>query len=262
MAETIVEWFGNEHGSDCGYCKSQGTNLSHGMWAHCMSCETYENLLNRGWRRSGMYCYKPVMDKTCCPQYTIRCDTTQVKLSKSQKKVLKRVNKFLISGVKPITKNDEKSITMINVSKDIDFKQHVHVKCASNLCNAAKVSQNVNDTESQNEAKENPPSSSNREKTVAGADSNKPKCRKAKEIRRENKLRKVGKKSDVNNPPFVNYQNGNKEKSIEDFIDELPSEVVHKLEFSLINVKDKDLFDATLEEEFELYRKYQHVIHW
>jgi len=22
--------------------------------------------------RSGKYCYKPIMDQTCCPQYTIR----------------------------------------------------------------------------------------------------------------------------------------------------------------------------------------------
>ena len=67
MGETIVEWFGLGKGSDCGYCKSESSKLSHGMWAHRMSCQTYEELLDRGWRRSGMYCYKPLMDKTCCP---------------------------------------------------------------------------------------------------------------------------------------------------------------------------------------------------
>ncbi len=41
------------------------------------------------------------MDKTCCPQYSIKCDAVNFKLSKSHKKVLKRVNKFLSSGVKP-----------------------------------------------------------------------------------------------------------------------------------------------------------------
>ena len=50
--------------------------------------------------RSGKYCYKPTMNMTCCPQYTIKCDTLKFKLSKSQKKVIKRVNKYLITGVK------------------------------------------------------------------------------------------------------------------------------------------------------------------
>ena len=29
-------------------------------------------MLDRGWRRSGTYCYKPDMKRTCCPQYTIK----------------------------------------------------------------------------------------------------------------------------------------------------------------------------------------------
>lgn len=48
-----------------------------------------------------MYCYKPTMNLTCCPQYTIRCHPLEFKLNKSHKKVLKRVNKFLILGLKP-----------------------------------------------------------------------------------------------------------------------------------------------------------------
>lgn len=40
-------------------------------WAHALSCATYKNLLDQGWRRSGSYLYKPDMGRTCCPQYTI-----------------------------------------------------------------------------------------------------------------------------------------------------------------------------------------------
>lgn len=39
------------------------------------------------------------MNKTCCPQYTIKCDVMGFKPSKSQKKVLKKVNKYLNTGV-------------------------------------------------------------------------------------------------------------------------------------------------------------------
>lgn len=38
------------------------------------------------------------MKQTCCPQYTIRCEALNFKLSNSHKKVIKRVNRFLISG--------------------------------------------------------------------------------------------------------------------------------------------------------------------
>ena len=41
------------------------------------------------------------MDKTCCPQYAIKCEVLNFKLNKSHKKVVKRVNKYLNSGVKP-----------------------------------------------------------------------------------------------------------------------------------------------------------------
>lgn len=42
------------------------------MWAESLTVEDYQYLIDRGWRRSGKYCYKPVMDITCCPLYTIR----------------------------------------------------------------------------------------------------------------------------------------------------------------------------------------------
>lgn len=35
--------------------------------------QDYQAMIDRGWRRSGDYCYKPDMRRTCCPQYTIRC---------------------------------------------------------------------------------------------------------------------------------------------------------------------------------------------
>mgnify|MGYP001800485077 CR=1 FL=1 len=45
--------------------------------------------------RSGMYCYHPQMHRTCCPQYMIRCDVTNFKITKNQKKVIKKFNRFV-----------------------------------------------------------------------------------------------------------------------------------------------------------------------
>jgi len=30
-------------------------------------------MIDRGWRRSGLFCYKPDLKRSCCPQYTIKC---------------------------------------------------------------------------------------------------------------------------------------------------------------------------------------------
>lgn len=101
MAEksyTIVEYFGGDSGYSCGYCKNQLGNFSHGMWSHTMTVQDYQDLIDRGWRRSGKYVYKPIMNKTCCPQYTIRCHALKFQPSKSHKKILKKMSKFLTKG--------------------------------------------------------------------------------------------------------------------------------------------------------------------
>ena len=49
--------------------------------------------------RSGKYCYKPVMHKTCCPQYTIRCTANDLTLNKSHKRVIKRFNRYLNTNI-------------------------------------------------------------------------------------------------------------------------------------------------------------------
>jgi arginine-tRNA-protein transferase len=59
---TIVEWLGvddNDNddeddttsGHRCGYCKSRNSSFSTGMWAHSVTPQVYQNLINRGWRR-------------------------------------------------------------------------------------------------------------------------------------------------------------------------------------------------------------------
>ncbi|XP_053476563.1 arginyl-tRNA--protein transferase 1 isoform X1 [Ictalurus furcatus] len=98
---SIVEYFGGDDGHRCGYCKNAKGNFSHGMWAHSMTVQDYQDLIDRGWRRSGKYVYKPVMNKTCCPQYTIRCHALNFHPSKTHKKILKKMTKFLSKGEKP-----------------------------------------------------------------------------------------------------------------------------------------------------------------
>ena len=98
-SETRVSICGiNAH--ECGYCKSESgpktdSSISYGITADVMTVEDYESMMLLGWRRSGTYFYKPIMYETCCPQYTIRLRVGEFKYSKSQKKVLKNVAKYL-----------------------------------------------------------------------------------------------------------------------------------------------------------------------
>jgi len=83
----------------CGYCASSSySSLSYGMHAKELRVEDYQDLIDLGWRRSGNWLYKPNNRKTCCPQYTIRLDVERFKPSKSQKRVKKRMERFLSVG--------------------------------------------------------------------------------------------------------------------------------------------------------------------
>ncbi|KAI0265192.1 arginine-tRNA-protein transferase [Gloeopeniophorella convolvens] len=94
---TIVEAFPPQN-SSCGYCHSNSeTSFQSGsLHAHRMSCSVYQRMIDRGWRRSGLYCYKPDLRRSCCPQYTIKLDATQFKASKSQRKLMNRWNHYVL----------------------------------------------------------------------------------------------------------------------------------------------------------------------
>ncbi|KAF7830959.1 arginyl-tRNA--protein transferase 2-like [Senna tora] len=92
--------------SSCGYCRSPGrTSISHGLWAHSLTVNDYQDLLDRGWRRSGCFLYKPEMERTCCPSYTIRLKASDFVPSKEQLRVSKRLQRFL-DGTLDVKKAD------------------------------------------------------------------------------------------------------------------------------------------------------------
>lgn len=81
-----------ENAHSCGYCKSgSDSSISFGFITQRIQAEEYEQLMLRGWRRSGTYFYKPLNHMTCCPMYSIRLRAASFQPSKSQKKVLKQI---------------------------------------------------------------------------------------------------------------------------------------------------------------------------
>ncbi|XP_064121115.1 arginyl-tRNA--protein transferase 1-like [Macrobrachium nipponense] len=202
------------------------------MWAHRMAVGDYQDLIDRGWRRSGKYCYKPTMNKTCCPLYTIRCDALDIRLTKGQKKVLKRVHRYLSHGdIKPEggkisdhekcvspTGNQEYVKPKFDTTKDLSMVSvsPAAIKNAKGTCTASAREPNCSisdevllvdgsvdkNSHSQNSGKVMQPVrgsdtsnlSPKSPHQVAGADPSKPLCRKSKLIRLERREAKLAKR--------------------------------------------------------------------
>ncbi|XP_067156431.1 arginyl-tRNA--protein transferase 1 isoform X1 [Apteryx mantelli] len=304
---SIVEYFRGEDGYRCGYCKNETGNLSHGMWAHSMTVQDYQDLIDRGWRRSGKYVYKPIMNKTCCPQYTIRCQALHFQTSKSHKKVLKKMLKFISKGdVSKVMGGEEPMDSHIEdvVACNYEYRNESHVSQAElkllSVDHTERAETEDKDKEQMKEevnvkkvessslqihmAKGTPvpgePSHSTKivhalPKPGKGADLNKPPCRKAKDIRKERKLQKLlqnqmctceGSPLQAGDQVLL-LQNSkskpNQPKTVEDFIfASLPDDAAHKLEVRLVRSSPpSSQFEATFQESYQVYKRYQMVIH-
>ncbi|XP_007935015.1 arginyl-tRNA--protein transferase 1 [Orycteropus afer afer] len=296
---SVVEYKGLKNSYHCGYCDSKEGKASCGMWAHSLMAQDYQALIDRGWRRSGKYVYKPVMNQTCCPQYTIRCRPLQFQPSKSHKKVLKKMLKFLAKG--EISKGhceDEPMDSLVEdaVAGDFALINKLDIQCdLTTLSDDLKQSLESEEKEKGKNAKEEPrdliqsqhteeklgsgePSHSVKAHTVPkpgkGADLSKPPCRKAKEIRKERKRLKLMQPSAAGELQGVPAQGeppslippkakSNQPKSLEDLIFEpLPEDAAHKLEVRLVPVSFEDPeFKSSFSQSFSLYVKYQMTIH-
>jgi arginine-tRNA-protein transferase len=107
--------------SDCGYCKGERASLlpgnvspndsskSWGMLADAMSAKTYEEFIARGWRRSGTHLYKPCNFESCCPTLTIRLQADQFQMTKSQAKVMRKMQNLLKPATRKKQKTNQKS---------------------------------------------------------------------------------------------------------------------------------------------------------
>ncbi|XP_062436411.1 arginyl-tRNA--protein transferase 1 isoform X3 [Rhea pennata] len=304
---SIVEYFGGESGYRCGYCKNETGNLSHGMWAHSMTVRDYQDLIDRGWRRSGKYVYKPIMNQTCCPQYTIRCQALHFQTSKSHKKVLKKMLKFISKGeVSKVMSGEESMDSHIEdiVSCSYEYRSESHVSQAEltplSVDHTERVETEDKDKEqmkgevnvqkvesgslqihvAKDTSVPGEPSHSTKivhalPKPGKGADLNKPPCRKAKDIRKERKLQKLlqnqmctceGSSLQAGDQVLLlqnSKSKANQPKTIEDFIfASLPDDAAHKLEVRVVRSSPpSSQFKATFQESYQVYKRYQMVIH-
>ncbi|XP_052468442.1 arginyl-tRNA--protein transferase 1 isoform X3 [Carassius gibelio] len=248
------------------------------MWSHNMTVQDYQDLIDRGWRRSGKYVYKPVMDKTCCPQYTIRCHALNFHPSKTHKKTLKKVNRFLSKGEMPVERHDEarEGEPMVSAHEEgvqlppqdpleVDHSdvQDISTSPDTDTTNSAAPTPAREDAAPAPEEK----TPNVTPKPAKGADPSRPLGRKAKDIRKERRLQKEqqkqqdAKSSSVD--PSPSKSSSNQLKSLEEFITEsLPNDPLHRLEVRLVRSNPPSpQFKASFDASYQVYKLYQMVIH-
>ncbi|XP_018312454.1 arginyl-tRNA--protein transferase 1 isoform X2 [Mycetomoellerius zeteki] len=279
---SIVEYYAEREGYQCGYCKKPNTNFSHGMWAHSLTVHDYQSLIDRGWRRSGCYCYKPMMNQTCCPQYTIKCKALDFRISKSQKKILKRMTKFLrneltkdnVGGMSEDQQDD------IDISNEEALNYSKHLKRAQknqSQINVSSVDDEVDERLSVNLMKtgsqKNSTVSNSNQVQLTNANSKNSlhvrneivdvvPCKKAKLLRIERKKSKLlaqGKSQSEIESIMREKKQQNCIKIVEELFEEVYTGL-KKLEMKLVRVMS-DEFLNTLETSANLYKKYQMTIH-
>ncbi|KAK9301251.1 hypothetical protein QLX08_006330 [Tetragonisca angustula] len=290
---SIVEYYGEQDRYKCGYCKSPNTNFSHGMGTHILTVQDYQALIDRGWRRCGSYCYKSIMDQTCCPMYTIKCEALQFKISKSQKKILKRMTKFLRNELHcddtmdtyegdyrdntDIEELPTHSKHFLNADKDIsgtDVKfidDEINARLHPSVSDKKKKKYDTEIKKSNSESIPIPSSHNNdshgTSQSLQSIEMNPTRapCMKAKLLRKQRKQHKLmiqGKTQEEIETIFKENKQENQAKSIEQLFDEMYKGNNRRLELKLVRISPMSSgYLNTSKQSYEIYRKYQTAIH-
>ena len=255
MDGSVVEYVSTfETPTKCGYCKRYDTSYTQGVWGYKMACHDFQALVDRGFQRSGNYVYRPVMRKTCCPQYVIRMDVREFKISKSQKSCIKKFKRYLVEGLPE--KEKEKDPLDSSSTEGASCQQ------GSTSGEAQPLSSKVKGKP----RKEVRPG--------AGPDPNKPLCKKAKILRQERRAKKqlIGSQKEAasssskdNQPTLAREEPQDSELSQElkellTFTNEEGN--VHTFKTRLLPAKHSDPdFASTSDESYEVFHKFQTGIH-
>lgn len=61
-----------------------------------MRADHYQELMDRGWRRSGSTYYKPDLPRSCCPHYTIRLKAADFQARRDQRSAVNKLNDHVL----------------------------------------------------------------------------------------------------------------------------------------------------------------------
>lgn len=258
------------------------------MTAYKLTVQDYQDLIDRGWRRSGTYVYKPTMSKTCCPMYTIRCNMLDFRLSPSQKKVIKRVNKYLSHGILPGKETTDEqhqphdvphSPRKDDTSKAMDVSIKERAQTGGGAASTIPVATGCSDDKSSQVAAEKTTEKSSsvtcgksqHPKPGIGEDPTKPKCKKAKLRRLEKKKLKIEKTETRENSSSSaaseqctprSKEKSSDPKTLEDYLNDVVENPAHTLEIRLVRSSPRSSeFNQHFDQCYSVYFKYQTITH-
>ncbi len=263
--------------SKCGYCKSENSFLVEAVWGFRLTCQDYQDLVDRGFQRSGNFVYRPVMKETCCPQYVLRTDAVKFKPTKSQRYAIRKFNRFLVEG-RPIEAGSSDSNAGPASNTDPASKP---VQFTTSSSNPTALASNQTALASDPTALTSDPTALTSDQTALagntvhtkkeikpgkGADPNKPRARKAKELRKERRQLKALNRSAT--PSSMTMSSSSLTPSLVDHpLEKLlslpdPASCKHKFECRLVSIQplSQEYLD-TLTESYELFVKFQITIH-
>ncbi|CAD8161025.1 unnamed protein product [Paramecium octaurelia] len=90
--------------TNCGYCNGGKSNklwVTSGFYCYKMKVDEYQQLMDRGWRRCGVYYYRPALAQSCCQAYALRVVASKFQMRVTHEKVLKRIKR-----IKPVLLNN------------------------------------------------------------------------------------------------------------------------------------------------------------
>lgn len=170
------------------------------------------------------------MDRTCCPQYTIRLDCTKFTLSRSQRRTLRQMNEYLRNDTKP-RRNVQQQATV----------------CEGNVPSERALVKE--------DAGHHDPSTTRKDK------SDNP-VRKKKEIRRERcfaRWREKGLDEEEMKKARAAREEARR-RTLESYIVEPGSSWKHRLEVKLVHTNSTEFMER-YSESYLLYKKYQQTVH-
>ncbi|VDN99026.1 unnamed protein product [Rodentolepis nana] len=268
---SLIDLEGEKISDVCRYCDD--TTSPKSTWyvsSNRLTVSDYKILMDNGWRRHGNQYYKTLGHKTCCPPYTIRCDAENFRISKAQKKALSIVSTFLKRGEKPTEATDERNASIMSVISQSDNSYEFKP------CAYSSKSGHITDDPSQHEKPLISCSSEDSgiyldehgSKVIGRSGSSKRKRWQALKEHMVRKAEKLGVPYEEIMQQYLERRRRrlakNKPKEIEEYLEqEIPNQnFAHTLDIRLCRcAPQSEEFKATYEQEYDIYYKYQVIVH-
>ncbi|KAM3183253.1 hypothetical protein ACTXT7_010699 [Hymenolepis weldensis] len=246
--------------------KQLGVNVS----SNRLKVNDYKILMDSGWRRHGNQYYKTLGHETCCPPYTIRCDAVNFRISKAQKKALNIVATFLKRGEKPTDVVCERNASVMSILKQTDdsyeCKPSVYsVQCGRTTEDASQLEKPLVSCSSEDSGIY---LNDNGIRIIGRSGSSKRKRWQALQERMARKAEQFGVPYEEILQQYLERRKlrlaKNKPREIEEHLElEKPKQnFAHTLDIKLCCcAPESEEFKANYELEYELYYKYQVMVH-